>query len=225
MGLLPLLQLHNLDATSSNAPVPPALQVKRSIWSPPADTGLWGLADRLRQRLLGELHGPVMERLEAELAYFDAVTAVSGKLYPVPKVGGRTVGCPPAFASRELHLFGPVLAAACLRACRLCFPAWLLALLSPTPLPPPSFSTPLQDERKTAAVRFLAEVGPPPRGDLYIPTNPHCRVLGVIPESAAPMQVRSSTAAEVLCGVSQQSTWLLLAIVWAYYRPCVRLAH
>ena len=28
-----------------------------------------------------------------------------------------------------------------------------------------------------------------PRDDLYIPTNPDCRVLEVIPESAAPMQV------------------------------------
>ena len=62
-------------------------------------------------------------------------------------------------------------------------------MLAPTPLP--TLFLPLQDERKTAAVRFLAEVGPPPRDDLYIPTNPHCRVLGVIPESAAPMQVRS----------------------------------
>lgn len=70
---------------------PPAcpllLQVKRSNWSPPSDTGLWATADRVRQRLLGELHGPVMERLQAELAFFDEVTAVSGKLYPVPKVG------------------------------------------------------------------------------------------------------------------------------------------
>ena len=61
------------------------LQVKRSNWSPPVDTGLWATADRLRQRLLRELHGPVMERLSAELSLFDAVTAVSGKLYPVPK--------------------------------------------------------------------------------------------------------------------------------------------
>ncbi len=70
---------------------PPAcpllLQVKRSNWSPPSDTGLWATADGVRQRLLGELHGPVMERLQAELAFFDEVTAVSGKLYPVPKVG------------------------------------------------------------------------------------------------------------------------------------------
>lgn len=81
--------------------------------------------------MLSDLHGPVRERLDAELAFFDAVTAVSGKLYPVPK-----------------------------------------------------------DERKAAAVAFLRDVGPPPRADLYIPTNPDCRVLGVIPESGAPMQVR-----------------------------------
>jgi hypothetical protein len=28
-----------------------------------------------------------------------------------------------------------------------------------------------------------------PRDDLYIPTNPDCRVLELLPESAAPMQV------------------------------------
>ncbi|KAL4452207.1 hypothetical protein ABPG75_007869 [Micractinium tetrahymenae] len=102
--------------------------VKRSNWSPPADTGLWGIADRMRQRVLGELHGPVMERLQAELSFFDEVTAMSGKLYPVPK-----------------------------------------------------------DERKAAAVKLLEGITVP-RDDLYIPTNPDCRVLEVIPESAAPMQ-------------------------------------
>ena len=116
--------------------IPAAPQVKRSNWSPPVDTGLWGLADRLRAKVCGakaackgrvpcmlwpcswpetpclsdcccwacqqvamphptpaqvlqELHGPVRERLDAELQFFDRVTAVSGKLYPVPKVGGR----------------------------------------------------------------------------------------------------------------------------------------
>ena len=43
-------------------------------------------------QVLQELHGPVRERLDAELQFFDTVTAVSGKLYPVPKVGGW-VGC------------------------------------------------------------------------------------------------------------------------------------
>ncbi|EFN54838.1 hypothetical protein CHLNCDRAFT_134867 [Chlorella variabilis] len=102
--------------------------VKRSNWSPPTDSGLWAVADRVRGRLLGELHGAVRERLDAELAFFDEVTAVSGKLYPVPK-----------------------------------------------------------DERKAAAVKFLEGIEVP-RQDLYIPTNPDCRVLALIPESAAPMQ-------------------------------------
>jgi phosphatidylinositol 4-kinase len=62
--------------------------VKRSNWSPPQDTGLWSVADRVRDSLLAELHGGVRERLDAELRFFDDVTAVSGKLYPVPKVGG-----------------------------------------------------------------------------------------------------------------------------------------
>ena len=102
----------------------------------------------------------------------------------------------PLQAGREKHcLPGPCpgFVPACLPACSPCFPGYLRALLPATPLTPPAFSLPLplQDERKAAAVRFLAEVGPPPRHDLYIPTNPHCRVLGVIPDSAAPMQVRS----------------------------------
>ena len=45
-----------------------------------------------------------------------------------------------------------------------------------------------QDERKAAAVKFLEGIEVP-RQDLYIPTNPDCRVLALIPESAAPMQV------------------------------------
>lgn len=47
----------------------------------------------MRQRLLAELHGDVQERLEAELSFFNAVTEVSGKLYPVPKAsaGGMYV--------------------------------------------------------------------------------------------------------------------------------------
>jgi hypothetical protein len=111
-------------------------------------------------------------------------------------VGDWAAECLSAFAGRE----GEALSArtlpwlrACLPACSPCFPGYLRALLPATPLTPPAFSLPLplQDERKAAAVRFLAEVGPPPRHDLYIPTNPHCRVLGVIPDSAAPMQVRS----------------------------------
>ena len=73
--------------------------VKRSNWSPPADTGLWATADRVRARVLRELHGPARERLDAELRFFDAITAVSGKLYPVPKVGGREArGCRAASA-------------------------------------------------------------------------------------------------------------------------------
>lgn len=48
-----------------------------------------------RSSLLSPLPSPrtpppqVRERLDAELEYFDRVTAVSGKLYPVPKVGAQ----------------------------------------------------------------------------------------------------------------------------------------
>lgn len=54
-------------------------------------------------------------------------------------------------------------------------------------LPHPAPCT-LQDERKAAAVKLLQGITVP-RDDLYIPTNPDCRVLEIIPESAAPMQV------------------------------------
>lgn len=69
-----------------------------------------------------------LAHLRAELAYFDAVTAVSGALYPVPK-----------------------------------------------------------DERKNEAVRLVRGIELP-RPDLYLPTNPAARVLGAVPETAAPMQ-------------------------------------
>lgn len=55
---------------------------------------------------------------------------------------------------------------------------------------------PPQDERKAAAVKLLEGVRVP-RDDLYIPTNPDCRVLEVIPESAAPMQASSTPAGAV----------------------------
>ena len=66
--------------------------------------------------------------LQAELDFFDEVTDVSGRLYPVPK-----------------------------------------------------------DQRKGAAVDILRQLTVP-RTDLYIPTNPECRLLAVIPESGTPMQ-------------------------------------
>ncbi len=72
--------------------------------------------------------------LQAELDFFDEVTEVSGRLYPVPK-----------------------------------------------------------DQRKGAAVDLLRQLAVP-RSDLYIPTNPECRLLAVIPESGTPMQ----SAAKVL---------------------------
>ena len=70
-----------------------------------------------------------LERLRAEVAFFDAVTGVSGRLYPVPK-----------------------------------------------------------EERKNEAVRFVREVGAPPRKDLYLPTEPRSRLIRAVPESASPMQ-------------------------------------
>jgi len=60
-------------------------EVKRSNWSPPSDTGLWNIADATYQTLLESLRGHIKVHLDAESDFFDDVTAVSGKLYPIPK--------------------------------------------------------------------------------------------------------------------------------------------
>ena len=52
-----------------------------------------------------------------------------------------------------------------------------------------------KDQRKGAAVDFLRKLAVP-RSDLYIPTNPECRLLALIPESGTPMQ----SAAKVRTG-------------------------
>jgi len=72
---------------SEGTPPPDAFNptIKRSGWSPPSDTGLWGIADRMRQRVWDTLGGSVREHLDAEVEFFGAVTDVSGKLYPIPK--------------------------------------------------------------------------------------------------------------------------------------------
>ena len=84
--------------------------VKRSGWQPPKDSGLWDIADIVQDQvgasvkpalhalaLMSEreranlqqawksLSPAKMEFLKAELDFFDQVTNVSGKLYPVPK--------------------------------------------------------------------------------------------------------------------------------------------
>ena len=59
--------------------------VKRSNWTPPSDTGLWTIADRVRTRVWDQLPGGVKVKLAAELKFFSDVTDISGKLYPVPK--------------------------------------------------------------------------------------------------------------------------------------------
>ena len=62
-----------------------APEVKRAGWQPPSDTGLWIVADTTYHTLLDSLKGEVREHLDAESKFFDEVTEVSGKLYPVPK--------------------------------------------------------------------------------------------------------------------------------------------
>jgi len=60
-------------------------EVKRSNWSPPTDTGLWTISDTMYETVLNSLTGDIRDHLKAESAFFNDVTAVSGKLYPVPK--------------------------------------------------------------------------------------------------------------------------------------------
>eukprot|EP00884_Botryococcus_braunii_P016006 jgi/Botrbrau1/3089/Bobra.0070s0075.1 len=59
--------------------------VKRSGWQPPSDTGLWSAADQVCQQVWQVLAEDKMARLKAELDFFDSVTSISGKLYPVPR--------------------------------------------------------------------------------------------------------------------------------------------
>lgn len=63
--------------------------VKRSGWRPPADTGLWKPAEVLRARVWESLGKEQVALLRAEMAFFDAVTGVSGQLYPVAKENRR----------------------------------------------------------------------------------------------------------------------------------------
>ncbi|EIE19821.1 phosphatidylinositol 3 and 4-kinase family protein, partial [Coccomyxa subellipsoidea C-169] len=102
--------------------------VKRSGWQPPQDTGLWDIAGQVQEQVFEQMPEDALAFLEAELSFFDAVTDISGSLYPVRK-----------------------------------------------------------DERKAGAVRLARELKLQ-RDDLYLPTSPHYRVKGVIPESATPMQ-------------------------------------
>ena len=130
-----VLYAHMLICTLSAEGTPPpeafsSPAVKRSGWSPPENTGgLWAVADELKAAVWRAMPPEKLDRLRAEVAFFDAVTGVSGRLYPVPK-----------------------------------------------------------EERKNEAVRFVREVGAPPRGDLYLPTEPRSRLVRAVPESASPMQ-------------------------------------
>ena len=130
-----MIYAHMLIRTLSAEGTPPpeaftSPAVKRSGWSPPEDTGgLWAVADELKSAVSKAMPPEKLERLRAEVSFFDAVTGVSGRLYPVPK-----------------------------------------------------------EERKNEAVRFVREVGAPPRTDLYLPTEPRARLVRAVPESASPMQ-------------------------------------
>ena len=84
-----VLYAHILLYTLKAEGTPPgeafAPAIKRSGWRPPADTGLWAIADDLARRVWATMPADKLAHLEAELAFFDAVTAVSGELYPVAK--------------------------------------------------------------------------------------------------------------------------------------------
>ena len=63
--------------------------MKRSGWHAPEDTGLWKTAEAVRKELWASLGSEQVAFLQAEMSFFDAVTAVSGKLYPVAKENRR----------------------------------------------------------------------------------------------------------------------------------------
>lgn len=48
-------------------------EIKRSGWKPPADTGLWGLTERVHGRIYNLLSPKDAEFLDAEMKYFDKV--------------------------------------------------------------------------------------------------------------------------------------------------------
>ncbi|KAK9812698.1 hypothetical protein WJX72_002251 [[Myrmecia] bisecta] len=84
-----VLFAHHLICTLKSEGTPPAEArdppVKRAGWTPPADTGLWRIADLVAEKVWRCLPPDKTLYLRAELAFFDEVTSVSGQLFPVPK--------------------------------------------------------------------------------------------------------------------------------------------
>ncbi|KAG2445055.1 hypothetical protein HYH02_008923 [Chlamydomonas schloesseri] len=119
-------------------------EVKRSGWQPPADTGLWEPAARLKERVLSGMTAASAAYWNAENDYFNQVTSISG----------------------------------------------ILKKLEP-------------DERR-AKIRSVLQTFSPSRPDLYVPTNPDCRVLAHIPESGTPMQSAAKVPILVAFKVEQQ---------------------
>ncbi|KAK9849792.1 hypothetical protein WJX84_000135 [Apatococcus fuscideae] len=82
-----LLHILTSEATPPEEAFNPT--VKRSGWHAPEDTGLWKTAEAVRKELWASLGSEQVAFLQAEMSFFDAVTAVSGKLYPVAKENRR----------------------------------------------------------------------------------------------------------------------------------------
>ena len=70
---LPLLAAPPGLITTPAPPLP-----LRSGWQPPQDCGLWQVSGRLRAQVLESLSPASRSYWEAECAYFDQITAISG---------------------------------------------------------------------------------------------------------------------------------------------------
>ena len=127
----------------------------RSGWQPPKDTGLWQVAEDVRGQIEAQMNPQQRQYWLEEDGYFNKVTDLSGKLYPVRK-----------------------------------------------------------DERRNTLQEMLAGFGPP-RDDLYLPTNPDCRVMNHIPSSGACMQ----SAAKV-CGMQRK-----VLAAWRQSSNCSQSYH
>lgn len=86
-----------------------APEVKRSGWQPPRDYGLWQAAKALRQRVLDGLSPAARGFWEAEAAYFDRVTEISGVLKRLDPDArkSRVVEELSAFAAADPRLYLP----------------------------------------------------------------------------------------------------------------------
>lgn len=183
---------------------------RSSGWQPPRDYGLWEVASALKERVLGALSPASRGYWEEEESYFDRVTSISGgsteshlghahhTSYTASTVRSNSFAC--ACRHQTRRAFAPLCTPSPLQATwrRLNNRSGHLHLRSACMFrnrfyvsAHTSCSGILKkidrEERRGAIAAELSKFSPP-RPDLYIPTNPECRVLSHIPTSGTPMQ-------------------------------------